>query len=102
MDFIARYQYGVISNGLKQPVTNRALISNGLYKFITDMFNLCNKLYLTSITKNSCNGRLRRPLPKVHIGNGRCGDQPRGRPSALISNGRQVTTVTYVGACNGC
>jgi hypothetical protein len=31
MDFIARYQYGVISNGLKQPVTDRALISNGLY-----------------------------------------------------------------------
>jgi hypothetical protein len=30
-DFVARYQYGVISNGLKQPVTDRALISNGLY-----------------------------------------------------------------------
>jgi hypothetical protein len=30
-DFIARYQYGVISNELKQPVTDRALISNGLY-----------------------------------------------------------------------
>jgi hypothetical protein len=27
-NFKARYQYGVISNGLKQPVTNRALISN--------------------------------------------------------------------------
>jgi hypothetical protein len=31
MNFIARYQYGVINNGLKQPVTDRALISNGLY-----------------------------------------------------------------------
>jgi hypothetical protein len=30
-DFIARYQYRVISNGLKQPVTDRVLISNGLY-----------------------------------------------------------------------
>jgi hypothetical protein len=28
---ITRYQYGVISNGLKQPITDRALISNGLY-----------------------------------------------------------------------
>jgi hypothetical protein len=28
---IARYQYGVISNGLKQLVTDRVLISNGLY-----------------------------------------------------------------------
>jgi hypothetical protein len=62
-EFIARYQYGVISNGLKQPVTDR--------------FNLCNELYLTSVTKNSFNGRLRRPLPKVHNGNGRCGGQPR-------------------------
>jgi hypothetical protein len=31
IDFIARNQYGVISNGLKQPVTDRVLISNGLY-----------------------------------------------------------------------
>jgi hypothetical protein len=31
MDFIACYQYRVISNGLKQPVTDRVLISNGLY-----------------------------------------------------------------------
>jgi hypothetical protein len=30
MDFIARYQYGVISNRLKQPITDRVLISNGL------------------------------------------------------------------------
>jgi hypothetical protein len=51
-DFIARYQYGVINNGLKQPVTDRALINNGLYKLVADSFNLCNGLYLTSITKN--------------------------------------------------
>jgi hypothetical protein len=30
-DFIAHYQYGVISNGLKQPVTDRSMISNRLY-----------------------------------------------------------------------
>jgi hypothetical protein len=55
-----------------------------------------------SVTKNSCNGCLRRPLQEVHIGNERCGGQPLGRPAALICNGRQVTTVTDVGACNGC
>jgi hypothetical protein len=90
-----------ISNGLKQPVTDRALISTGLYYFITDRFDLCNGLYLTSVTKNSCNGRLRSPLPEVNIGNGRCGGQPRGRPGALIGNGRQTTTVTDIGGCNG-
>jgi hypothetical protein len=63
---------------------------------------LCNGLYLTSVTKDSFNGHLRRPLPEVHIGNGSCGGQPRGRPGTLICNGRQVTTVTDVGACNGC
>jgi hypothetical protein len=63
---------------------------------------MCNGLYLTSVTKNSCNRRLRRPLPKVHIGNERSGGQPRGRPAALMCNGRQVTTVTDVGASNGC
>jgi hypothetical protein len=92
----------VISNELKQPITDRALISSGLYELITDRFNLCNGLDLTSVTKNACNGRLRRPLPEFHIGNGRCGGQPRSRPAALICNGRQVTTVTDVGACNGC
>jgi hypothetical protein len=30
-DFIARYQYEVISNRLKQPVTDWVLISNGHY-----------------------------------------------------------------------
>jgi hypothetical protein len=51
-DFIARYQYGVDSNGPKQPVTDRALISNGLYELVTDRFNLCNGLYFTFVTKN--------------------------------------------------
>jgi hypothetical protein len=101
-EFIACYQYRVISNVLKQPVTDRALISNGLYELVTDRFNLCNGLYLTYVTKNSCNGRLRRSLPEVHIGNWCCGGQPRGEPAALIYNGCQVTTVINVGACNGC
>jgi hypothetical protein len=92
----------VISNGLKQPDTDRVLISNGLYELVTDRFNLCNGLDLTSVTKNACNRHLRRPFPDVHIGNRHCEGQPRGRPAALICNGRQVTTVTDVGACNGC
>jgi hypothetical protein len=54
-----------------------------------------------SVTKNSCNGHLRSPLPEVHIGNGHCGGQPRGRPGALIGSGRQTTTVTDVVGCNG-
>jgi hypothetical protein len=63
----------VISNGFKQPVTDRAFIGNGLYEPVTDRFNLCNGLYkpvtdrfnlcngvdLTSVTKNSCNRHLR-------------------------------------------
>jgi hypothetical protein len=92
----------VISNRLKQPVNDKAFISNKLYEPVTDRFNLCNRLDLTSVTKNSCNGHLRRPLPEVHIGNGRCGGQPRGLPAALMGNGCQTTTVTDVGACNGC
>jgi hypothetical protein len=91
-----------ISNRLKQPITGRALIGNKLYKPITDRFNICNELYLTSVTKNLCNGRLRIILPEVHIGNGRCGGQPWGLPSALIGNRRQTTSVTDVGGCNGC
>jgi hypothetical protein len=90
-----------ISNGLKQPVTDRALIGNRLHKHVTDRFNICNRLYLTSVTKNLCNGRLRSPLPEVHIGNGCCGGQPRGRPGALIGIRRPTTTVTDVGGCNG-
>jgi hypothetical protein len=43
---------------------------------------------------NLCNGCLRSQLPEVHIGNGRCGGQPGGRPGALIGNERQITTVT--------
>jgi hypothetical protein len=89
----------VISNGLKQPVTDRAFIGNGLYNPVTNRFNICNELYLTSI--NSCNGHLRSPLPEVHIGNGHYGGQPRGRPGALMGNERQTTTVTDVGGCNG-
>jgi hypothetical protein len=52
-DFIARYQYKVISNGLKQPVTDSALIGNGLYKpvpigltFVMDSFNICYKEFM--------------------------------------------------------
>jgi hypothetical protein len=75
-NFIARYQYRVISNRLKQPVTYRALISNGLYELVTDRFNVCNGLYLTFVTKTSCSGRLRRSLPEVHIGKGCWGGQP--------------------------
>jgi hypothetical protein len=52
-----------MSNGLKQPVTDRALIGNELYKLFTDRFNICNGLSLTSVTKNLCNGFLRCPLP---------------------------------------
>jgi hypothetical protein len=84
-DFIARYQYGI--------VTDRALISNRLYKAVTDRFNICNGLFLTSVTKNLCDRRLRSPLPEVHIGNGRCGGQPPGRPGVLIDNGCQITTI---------
>jgi hypothetical protein len=90
----------VISNGLKQPATDRALIGNGLYKRVTDRFNICNGLSLTSVTKNLCNGRLKSPLLEVHIGNGRRGGQPRGRLGALMGNGRQTTTITDVGGCN--
>jgi hypothetical protein len=90
----------VISNGLKQPVTDRVLIGNGLYEPVTDRFNFCNGLDLASVTTNSCNGRLRSPLPEVHNGNGHSGGEPRGRLAALMGNGRQTTTVIVVGACN--
>jgi hypothetical protein len=86
---------------LKQPLNDRTLIVNGLYKHVTDKFNVCNELSLTSVTKNLCNGRLRSPLPEVHIGNGHCGGQPRGRPGALMCNGRQTTAVTDVSGYNG-
>jgi hypothetical protein len=78
------------------------LIGNGLYEPVTDRFNLCNRLDLMFVTKNSCNVCLRSLLPEVHIGNGRCGGQPQGRPTALMSNGHQTTTVRDVGASNGC
>jgi hypothetical protein len=44
-DFIARYNTTTINNGLKQPVTGRALIGNGLYKHVTDRFDICNGLF---------------------------------------------------------
>jgi hypothetical protein len=91
----------MISNRLKRPVNDRAWIGNGLYKPVTDRFNICNGLYLTFVTKNLCNSRLRSLLPEVHIGNGRCGGQPRGCPGALIGNGRQTTTIIDVGGCKG-
>jgi hypothetical protein len=91
-----------ISNGLKGPVTDRALIGNGLCEPVTDSFNCCNRLGLTSVTTNSCNRRLRSPLPELHIGNGCSGGQPRGRAVALMGNRHQTTTITDVGACNGC
>jgi hypothetical protein len=34
-----------ISNGLTQPVTDRALIGNELYKPVTDRFDICNGLF---------------------------------------------------------
>jgi hypothetical protein len=92
----------VISNGLKEPVIDRASIGNVFYELVTDRFNFCNGLALTSVTMNSCNGRLRSPLPEVRIGNGRSGGKPRGLPAALMGNGRQTKTVTNVGACNRC
>jgi hypothetical protein len=91
-----------ISNRLKQAVTDRELIGNGLYNLVIDSFNICNRLYLKSVTQKLCNRRLRSPLPEVHIGNRCCGGQPRGHPGTLIGNRRQTTTVTRVGGCNGC
>jgi hypothetical protein len=90
-----------ISNELKGPVTDRALIGNELYNVVTNIFNCCDGLNLTSVTTNSCNERLRSPLPEVHISNRHSGGQPQGRPAALMGNRRQTTTVTDVGACKG-
>jgi hypothetical protein len=56
----------LIGNGLKQPITERALIGNGLYKPVTDRFNIRNGFSLTSVTKNLGNVRLRNSLPEVH------------------------------------
>jgi hypothetical protein len=96
------YKHASIGNGLYSSLPiQQGIDRNGLYKPVTDRFNICNGFYLTSVTKNLCNGRLRSLLPEVHIGNGRCGGQPRGLPGALIGNRRQTTTVTDVGGCNG-
>jgi hypothetical protein len=78
----------VISNKLKEPVTNR--------------FNFHNGRVLTSVTKNSCNECLRSPLPEVFIGNGCCGGEVGVEPATLMGNGRQTIIVTDVGPCNGC
>jgi hypothetical protein len=52
-DFIARYQYRVISNRLKKLVTDRPLIGNRLYKslligltFVTSSFNIHYKEFM--------------------------------------------------------
>jgi hypothetical protein len=92
----------VISKGLKDPIADRVLTNKGFYEPVADRFNFCNGLALFYVTTNSCNGRLRSPLPEAHIGNGRSGGKPRGRPVALMGNGHQTRTVTNVGACNGC
>jgi hypothetical protein len=84
----------VIINELKEPITDRALISNGFYEPITDRFNFCNRLSLMYVTKNSCNVHSRSPLLEILIGNGRCGGKPRGQPTALMGNGHQTTTFT--------
>jgi hypothetical protein len=42
----------VITNGLKDPITVWELIGNGFYKPVTDRFNFCNGLALTSVTMN--------------------------------------------------
>jgi hypothetical protein len=48
------------------------------------------------IIKNSCNERLRSPLPEVHIGNGRCGGQPQGRPGTLMEGAKQQPLQMWV------
>ena len=70
------------------------VISNGLKEPVTDRFYFRNRRMLTSVTKKTCNGRLRSPLPEVLIGNGRCGGEVGVEPAALMRNGRQTTTVT--------
>jgi hypothetical protein len=56
--------------------------------------------HLTSGTKNTCNWRLRSPLPDILIGNGRCGGEVGVELAALMGNGRQTKTVTDGGPCN--
>ena len=92
----------VIGNGLKEPVTDRVVIGNGLKGLVTDRFNFRNGRILTSVTKNNCNERLRSPLLEVLIGNGRCVGHVGVEPATLMRNGRQTTTVTDGGPCNGC
>jgi hypothetical protein len=50
-----------------------------------------------SVTKNSCNGLLRSPLPEVHIGNGHCGGQPRvGLPCLWVTGAKQQPLQMWV------
>jgi hypothetical protein len=87
----------VISNGLKEPVTDRALIGNGFYKPFTDRFNFCNRLAFTSVTMNSCNIRLRSPLPEVHIGNGVVEANPGvGLPRFWVTGAKQQPLQMWV------
>jgi hypothetical protein len=102
-NFKAGYNTVVISNGLKETITDRALIGNGFRSPLPiGLTFVINGHTLMSVTTNSCNGRLRSQLSEVLICNGRCGGKPRGGSAVLMGNGRQTTTVTDVGACNGC
>jgi hypothetical protein len=55
-----------------------------------------------SVTKNTCNKRLRSPLPEVLIGNGCCGGEVGVESAALMGNGSKTTTFTDVGPYNRC
>jgi hypothetical protein len=46
----------VISSGLREHVTDWALIGNRFYETNTERFNLCNGLAVTSVTNSACKG----------------------------------------------
>jgi hypothetical protein len=77
-------------------------ISNRLYGPLPIGIIFCNGCILMIITKDTCNGCLKRPFPEVRIGNGCCSGEPHGRPATIMSNERQTTIVTDMGPCNGC
>jgi hypothetical protein len=52
-------------------------MGNGLYKPVTDRFNICNGLSLTSVTKNLCNERLRNHYQKSTLVTGVVEANPR-------------------------
>jgi hypothetical protein len=64
-----------ISNGLKQPVTDRALIGNGFTSPLTIGLTFVMGSFNTRY-KEFFNRRLRSPLPEVHIVHRSCGGQP--------------------------